>query len=128
MSRTISSSASLSLKMRNAFSGSPTYTGRLNFVVFTRPPRSRSKHGMTRCLSTSELHEVLHQRHAEAMALLRMELHAENIVTGESGNKVVTVTRGRGHVLCIATGDVIRMHEVESLYAARVRNQRIRSC
>ena len=52
MSRTISSSASFSLKILTALIGSPTYFGSLNPTVLTSPPSWTSRQGMMRGLST----------------------------------------------------------------------------
>src|SRR4051812_21372891 len=78
MSSTASSSTSFSLKIRIALSGSPTYFGSRKRRVLTRPPSFKSRHGMTR-RSISEFQEALEQCHAEAVALLGMELHAEEV-------------------------------------------------
>src|SRR6188474_624336 len=86
MSTTISSSASFSLKIFTALIGSPTYLSSANCTVLTRPPFLIRRQGLIRGRSTSHLREVLEEPRPEVVALLRMELHAEDVVgVGRAG-------------------------------------------
>src|SRR5436190_23935928 len=80
ISRKISSSTSLSLKILTALIGSPTYLGSANRTVFTSPAPFSSRHGITRVFTTSiEIGEILQEPHSEPVALFRMELHAHDV-------------------------------------------------
>src|SRR5689334_8413327 len=99
MSRRTSSSTSLSLKILIALIGSPTYFGSLNLVVLTRPAPRSSRHGMTRVFSISAaLREVAKEVHAEAVALLGVELHAPDIAMAKAAVELAAVRCRQEHV------------------------------
>src|SRR5512140_1119265 len=98
ISNTINSSTSLSLKIRMALTGSPTYLASLKRQVLTRPTRRNSRQGMTRCCSRSKLQKAFQQCHAETMTLFRMKLHPEDIPSLKSGHELSTVIRHCNHV------------------------------
>src|ERR1043165_6705437 len=114
MSRTISSSASFSLKIRTALSGSPTYFGSAKRTVFTRPSPWMSKHGVMRGLSISHRREVLQQLRAEVVALLRMELDAVYMAAADCRREVGPVVGRRGDVLRTIAFEEERMQKVET--------------
>src|SRR5215211_4645641 len=113
MSRTISSSASFSLKIRTALTGSPTYFSSLNWTVFTSPSLRSRRQGVMRGLNISELGEVLENPSAVVMTLLRVKLHAED-VPGIHGRREIRAVLGHGtRVLVAVTLEVVGMKKVE---------------
>src|SRR5262245_25955507 len=114
MSRTISSSASFSLKILTALIGSPTYLSSANCTVLTSPPFLISRQGVIRGLSTSHLREVLQQPRSVVMTLLRVELHAEDIAGVGRAGEVRAVIRHRELVLFAIAHEVVGVEEVEA--------------
>src|SRR5439155_979397 len=113
MSSTISSSVSFSLKIFTALMGSPTYLGSRNCTVFTRPPFLTSKQGMILGLSNLQLGEILQESRPEVMALLGMELHAEDVIGVHGRAEVDPVARHREGILALGALEEEGMQEVE---------------
>src|SRR2546422_335849 len=114
MSRTISSSASFSLKIFTALSGSPTYCGAVNRTVFTSPPLWTSKQGLILGLSISQLREVPQEARPEVMALLGMELDAVNVAVTHRRAEVSAVLGYRAHVFRLGALEEKGVQEVEA--------------
>src|SRR5688572_25297875 len=95
MSNTASSSTCFSLKIRTALSGSPTYCGLSKFTVLTRRPFSTSRLGMIldRSMAALHLREILQEALTPLVALLRMELHAEDVVAPHGAGERKHVVR-----------------------------------
>src|SRR5882762_5086458 len=114
MSRTMSSSASFSLKIFTALSGSPTYCGAANRTVFTSPPLCTSKQGVILGLSISQLREVPQQTRPEVMALLGMELDAVNVAVAHRRAEVGAVRGYRAHIFRVGALEEEGVQEVEA--------------
>src|SRR6478609_1328487 len=126
MSRKISSSTSLSLKILTALIGSPTYFGSLNRTVLTSPAPFSSRQGMTRVANTSAAAgKILEEPHAEPMALLGMKLNTHQVAVLESGIEHRRPVPHREQlILRILASDVEGMREIES----RLRRALVKKC
>src|SRR6185436_18779771 len=114
MSSTISSSASFSLKILTALTGSPTYFGSANRTVLTSPSSRSRRQGVIRGLSISEFSEILQEPRSEVVALFRMELHAVDVAGVRGGCKVAAVVGDREPVFVTLAHEVEGMQKVES--------------
>src|SRR5262245_39054712 len=124
MSNTTSSSASFSLKMRTALTGSPTYFSSEKRTVLTKPPSRSSRQGVIRGRSISELGEVLQEPGSEVMALLGMELDAGHVPGTHGTGEVTPVARhgqdiGRARAL-----EIERVQEIEARIGVEAREER----
>src|ERR1044071_4406232 len=113
MSRTMSSSASFSLKMRTALIGSPTYLSSENLLVLTSPPLRTSRQGMTLARSTSQLREVLQKSNTILVALFWVELNSVDVSRLYGAGKGAGVFRLCENVVRVVTIEVIGMQEIE---------------
>src|SRR3990172_3011683 len=77
---------------------------------------------MIRGLSNSELCEILQETRAEVMALLRIELDAEDI-PGVHGASKVRPTGDRRAILCPVALEVIGVQEIEPRIRAKLFEQ-----
>src|SRR5438477_11199997 len=95
--------------------GSPRYFGFANCCVFTIPPSASSRTGMTRMRLNGPSVHVIHQREipkhllAVAVALFRMELHAENIAVADARRDLVAVHGRADHHLRTVALEVERV-------------------
>src|SRR4051812_37388234 len=125
MSSTTSSSASFSLKILTAFSGSPTYCPSPNRTVLTSPPFLTRRHGVIRGLSTSHVREVLEKPGAEMTALFRMELHAADVAGADGTAEIRPVVRDRYHLSGIVALEEVGVQEVEPRIFGETVEQRV---
>src|SRR5207237_7201188 len=68
---------------------------------------------MTRTFSTSECDEVPKNVEAAALALLRVELHGEDVSPAHRRREAAAVGGGRDDVVVAAAHVVVTVHEVE---------------
>src|SRR5688500_8865143 len=117
MSSTTSSSASFSLKMRTALTGSPTYFSSPKRTVLTSPPSRSSRQGVIRGRSMSETGEVAEQARPVLMAFFRMELDAEDVGRVHGAGEIAAVVRYGERVGRALALEVERVQEVKARVA-----------
>src|SRR4030065_2512111 len=113
ISRKINSSTSFSLKIRTALTGSPTYFGSLNLIVFTRPCSFSNRQGITLVRSMLQIHEVLQQLHSEFMAFLRMKLDTRDIALLIGGHEIESIMRPGQDIPLVRENDMIGMNKIK---------------
>src|SRR5688500_4771833 len=84
-------------------------------MVLTRPPSFSRRHGITRARSISGRGETPEKRHAELVALLRVELDAAHAVALDDRREVVTIGSDPRDVPELIALCEVGMHEIEAL-------------